>query len=49
MSKRHRDDLSEDEAAMAAMELGSTLGRGLDVKLRVSILLLFYLGYHYSI
>lgn len=37
MSKRQRDDLLEDEAAQAAMELGSTLGRGLDVKLRVGI------------
>ncbi len=33
--KRARDDLEEDEVRAAAMELGGTLTRGIDVKLRV--------------
>lgn len=33
--KRGREELEDDEIAAAAMELGTVLERGIDVKLRV--------------
>ena len=35
MSKRGRDDIDDDDVSAAAMELGSTLSRGLEMKIRV--------------
>jgi hypothetical protein len=34
-SKRGRDDIEADNVSIAAMELESTLSRGLEMKLRV--------------
>jgi len=35
MAKRGRDDIQDDDVSTTAMELGATLGRGLEMKLRV--------------
>ncbi len=37
MSKRARDELDDDSVTTAALELGSVLDRGIDVKIRVCI------------